>query len=139
MPEQRRFALPVLLLVLFVALSACKRTPILEVEELPLNAPAGVSLAQVGETIERAGSALGWTMTELDSGNLRAAYQSRGGKHRTVVVIRYSLTSLTMEHGSSFNLNYKTERSITYIHPVYNTWVAQLRDRILRDVAAISP
>ena len=139
MPRYRRFVLPVLFLALCVSLSACKRSPILEVEEVPLDAPAGASLAQVGEAIKRAGSAVGWRVSELDSGDLRAAFGSAGDKHSAVVIIRYSAASFSIEHSSSINLNYSIERSITYIHPTYNTWVSRLKDRILLEVSRLAP
>lgn len=137
MARYRRFVLPVLFLALFVSLSACKRSPILEVEEVPLIVPAGVTEVQVAEAVKSAATSLGWRVSELDSGPLRAEFRSSGGKHRAVVIIKHSMTSLTIQHSTSLNLNYSIERSITYIHPRYNDWVAVLRDSIQRQVAGL--
>lgn len=137
MARYRRFVLPVLFLAIFVSLSACKRSPILEVEEVPLIVPAGVTEAQVAEAVKSTATSLGWRVSELDSGPLRAEFKSTGGKHRAVVIIQHSMTSLTIQHSTSLNLNYSIERSITYIHPRYNTWVTVLRDSIQRQVAGL--
>lgn len=125
-----------LVVVLMAALSACsKREPLVQVEAVPVNASAAVTLDKVGSTIIDAGKSKGWEMTKSGpreiSGELFVS-----NKHTVNVRIPYNTEQYSILYNSSINMNYRKDTSVEYIHPKYNIWVRLLKQRIQERMAA---
>lgn len=132
----RKLALVMLLLCPVLVVTACKRAPLVNVESAPLGAPAGATLDQVTEAIKNAGELQGWNLTAQKPGQFLGKLFV-GGKHTAIVNILYDTKTFSIVYESSQNLNYKVERSVTYIHPNYLVWVDRLKFAIQQQAGAI--
>ena len=126
----------VLLLVPVLALAACKRAPLVNVESAPLGASADATLERVADAIKRAGASQAWQLTEQNPGHFVGRLDI-ASKHTAVVSITYDTKVFSIIYESSNNLNFKVERSVTYIHPGYMTRVDRLKHRIQAEASAI--
>ena len=120
------------------AVAACRTAPIENVESMPLNAPANVTLDEVKDGIIRAGELMNWQMTEVDPGHIEAEVNVRG-KHRAMVDIFFDTRVFSIKYRDSVNLNHDVSRAL--IHPNYNNWVSNLAVDIQDEVrlSATSP
>lgn len=125
-----------LLLVPVLALAACRRAPLVNVESAPLGASANATLERVGEAIKRAANRQSWQLTEQNPGHF-VGRRDVAGKHTAVVSITYDTKIFSIIYESSSNLNFRVERSVTYIHPSYMTWVDRLKHSIQSEASAI--
>jgi hypothetical protein len=110
-------------LVVSAALAACSTmVPIMNVSDAVVAAPAGKPLTneQVRAAIVRAGSGLGWQMSDEGPNKLVGTLVLR--THTAVVEIPYSTTNFSIKYRSSINLN---EQGGT-IHKNYNGWIQNL-------------
>jgi hypothetical protein len=110
-------------LVVSAALAACSTiVPIMNVSDAVVAAPAGKPLTneQVRAAIVRAGSALGWQMSDEGPNKLVGTLVLR--THTAVVEIPYTTTNYSIKYRSSINLN---EQGGT-IHKNYNGWIQNL-------------
>ncbi len=125
-----------LLLVPVLSLAACRRAPLVNVESAPLGASANATMDRVADAIKRAAASQGWELTEQNPGHFvgRLVIAS---KHTAVASITYDTKVFSIIYESSSNLNFRVERSVTYIHPNYMTWVDRLKHRIQAEASAI--
>ena len=123
MSNRRIFSLVVLLLVVFVAASGCRK----QVPAEPFSSgigTKGMSSERVKNSIIRAGAALGWAIVPSGKNMLTGTLRARA--HTLVVDIDYSPTVYTVRYKSSVNMEYKDGK----IHPQYHTWMANLHRHI---------
>lgn len=125
-----------LLLLPVLSLAACKRAPLVNVESAPLGAPANATMEQVAEVIKQAAVGQGWQLTEQNPGHFVGRLDV-ARKHTAVVSITHDTKVFSIIYESSNNLNFRVERSVTYIHPNYMTWVDRLKHRIQKGASAI--
>lgn len=127
----------VLLLVPVLALSACKREPLINYETEPLGAPAGATLAQVTEAIVRACENQNWAIRKQEPGRITAELDIKSGKHSATVNIEYDTTQFSIIYWKSYNLHYRLAGSVEQIHTNYNIWVKLLKQKIQEYASAI--
>ncbi len=121
---QRRAIFSALLLALF-ALAACRTAPIYNPSGVALGAPAGASLAEVTKAIQQAGASLGWEMTEVGPGEVRARLRNR--RHTAEALVRVDTETFSISYQSSENLRHEGDT----IHKGYNKWIRTLERRIV--------
>lgn len=127
----------VLLLMPVLALSACKREPLVNYETEPLRTPAGATLAQVTQAIEKACANQGWEIRQQEPGRMTLELVIKSGKHRATVNLDYDTTKFSIIYWKSYNLNYRVSGASEQIHNNYNIWVKLLKQRIQEYAAAI--
>jgi hypothetical protein len=113
-------------LVIALALAGCTTSPILNVSDATVTAPAGKALSkdQVRQAIMRAGAGLGWQITDEGPNMLVGTIHLRD--HKAVVEIPYSTASYSLRYRSSVNLYEKDGK----IHKNYNGWIQNLQKGI---------
>jgi hypothetical protein len=114
-------------IVLVLAIAACTTKPVYNVERSTFNAKDSLSNEQASEAIFNAGSHLGWSMTEIAPGHIRADINVRG-KHQASVDINYDGRGYSIAYVDSENLKYDAEKGV--IHRNYNSWVQNLDNQI---------
>jgi hypothetical protein len=119
-------------LLLVMALAACNTVPIMNVDKAAVSGASGKPLTddQVKGAIIRAGSGLGWQMTETGPGNISGTLMLR--THTAVVSIPYSSSQYSIIYKSSTNLDEKDGN----IHKNYNGWIQNLNKGINAQLAA---
>jgi len=117
-----RLRTSIFVLIVSATMMACTTAPIMNVTDAVVAAPAGKQLTneQVRVAIVRAGSGLGWQMTDEGPNKLVGTLVLR--THTAVVEIPYSTTNYSIKYRSSMNLN---EQGGT-IHKNYNGWIQNL-------------
>ncbi len=133
----RKTLLFVLLLAPVLALSACKRQPLVNYESEPLGAPANATLAEVTRAIEKACANQNWNITKQEPGRMTVELNIKSGKHTATVNIEYDTTRLSIIYWKSYNLHYRIAGNVEQIHTNYNIWVKLLKQRIQDYAAAI--
>lgn len=120
-------------IVLFAALSlsACRSAPVYDVYKAPMGAPADVTLEDVTAAIKRAGTGLGWQMTEQGNGKIEGKLSLRS--HVAVVDIYFDTKKFSIIHRYSEKLNYDG----TNIHKNYNGWIQNLERAILAQTVSL--
>jgi hypothetical protein len=117
--------------LLTAAIVGCS-SAIMNVDGAPVTNASGKPLSheQVRGAILRAGSALGWKMTEEGPNILIGTLLIR--THTAVVEIPYSTTSYSIKYRSSVNL----EERGGQIHKNYNGWIQNLTRDINAQLSA---
>lgn len=119
-----------LLLAPVLALSACKREPLINYQTEPLGAPASATLAQVTQAIEKACAKQGWEIKEQEPGRMTVELKIKSGKHSATVNINYDTTKFSIIYWKSYNMHYRVSGSAEQIHINYNIWAKLLKQRI---------
>ena len=112
-------------------LAACRSSPILNIDNAPINISATHSSADIKKAIIRAGSALGWQMKSDRDGHLLATLILRS--HVAIVDITFDKKSYTIMYKDSKNLNYDG----TNIHSNYNGWIQNLNQNIQAQISTL--
>ena len=123
MSNRRIFSLVIVLLVVFVAVSGCRK----QVPADPFTGGVGtqnLSAEKVKNSIIRAGAQLGWAIVPSGKNTLIGTLRVRS--HTLVMDIDYSPTVYTVRYKSSINMEYQNGM----IHPQYHTWMANLQRQI---------
>ncbi len=109
--------------LLVLAVTACNHaTPIYNVPSAEYNATESLSDVDAEKAIKTAGTRLGWTMSKLEPGLIRATLNLRS--HVAVVDIAYDDRGYAIDYVDSENLKYdETEGEI---HKSYNKWIRNL-------------
>ena len=123
MHNRRILSLVVVLLVVLVAASGCRKTIPVESYSAAVKVQ-DVSADKVKNSIIRAGASLGWVILPVAENRLEGTLNVRA--HQLVVNIDYSNTSYMISYKSSTNLSYKDGK----IHPQYRNWVLNLQQHI---------
>ncbi len=112
-----------LLPLLFVTftMTGCKSQPVKNIESNAV--PSTVKSANdVKDAIIRAGSSLGWVITEKDASTLQGTLLLRS--HLAKIKIPYSKSSYSLLYQESRNLEFNPEDKT--IHSNYNGWIQNL-------------
>lgn len=141
-------------LVVRVANATPDPVPMVSYENVPIVTTTGTALplVKIREIIIKSTQAANWTIQNSNStGPVIAVYDFKG-KHFATVKITYTQLDFSIAYESSTNLKYKVSEdydtyepssaipgsgSVKYprgtklIHPVYNQWVKNLREKIL--------
>lgn len=107
-------------------LAACNRTALIynaEHVDFIGSAPLPTRTVQ----IQRAAASLGWVAEPQGPGVVRAALNLRS--HQVTAAITYDPRQFSITYLSSANLLYDG----THIHRNYNSWIANLRDKIVEE------
>ncbi len=117
-----------------LAVTACRTNePMYEPRNVPIVAPAGATLQQIGQAIKQAGAGIGWQMMDQAPGLIRGKITQR--ELTAEVDVRYDTNSFSITHaGSSENM-----RAVGgEVGPAYNRWIRNLEQKILAQTSAIS-
>lgn len=111
-------------------LVSCRTAPVLtpEIALTTLSTERARTEAQVSDAIKKAGAARGWDMVDSGPGHLTGTLNVR--KHRAVVDIAYTKTSVRIAYKDSVNLRYANGK----IHRNYNRWVNNLAESIRQEL-----
>jgi hypothetical protein len=113
--------------LLLVATGCRTQVPVYNVDSARIEASSikpKPTLDEVGLTIQRAGTSLGWLMESVKPGHILGTLQVR--THVASVDIRYNTTAYSIHYKASNNLGYDGET----IHPNYNGWIKRLSSAI---------
>ncbi len=114
-----------LIALLAIFLGACRTATIYNVDSVAVSSnKANISKADVRTAIVRAGSTLGWQITDNGPDALIGTLSLRA--HKAVVDIPYSATQYSITYKDSVNLDYTG----TSIHKNYTGWVQNLQKAI---------
>lgn len=125
----RRFAWVALIALLMTAIAGCRTSPIKEVTGSPI--PPGLTQEQVEKAIISAGAGLGWAMKIERPGLIMGSLSLR--THLAQVDIPYTTKTYSINYRSSSNLKY--DATARTIHSNYNSWVDNLNQAILANLA----
>lgn len=116
----------IFLLATFVifALSACRASPIINIDNAGFEINEKHSSADIKKAIFRAGTSLGWVLKYKKEGQILATLVLR--KHVAIVNITYNKKSYSITYKDSQNLDYDGKT----IHQNYNGWVTNLNKGI---------
>jgi hypothetical protein len=115
-------------LLVMVMVACSSPTPVYNVEQASLNAPATASLSDIEQGIIRAGASRGWQMAPKGPGHLLATLSTRG--HFAVVDIYFNQATYSIVYRESRNLDYDG----TNIHGNYNKWIKMLQTEIAQQM-----
>ncbi|MEP7181071.1 MAG: hypothetical protein ABI886_02645 [Betaproteobacteria bacterium] len=117
----------VLVVAAVALIGGCRAVPIYNVADAPVIVSTGrqVTMDEVKGAILRAGSRLGWQMSETSPGLINARIALR--THTAGVDVKYSTKNFSIVYRESTNL----EASGGNIHKNYNGWIENL-DRDIR-------
>lgn len=119
--------------LLILGLASCRTAPVYNVENMALSAPPSATLEDVSQAIKRAGSGLGWAMTEIAPGHIEAKLPIRS--HLAVTDIRFDTRTFSITYKDSVNLRYDSTENI--IHSNYTGWVQNLQNAIVVQTSTI--
>jgi hypothetical protein len=127
----RLFLVAVLSLASLQAMAQRQPVPIINHENIPVQAASGKQLTaeQVKKAIMTASAPRDWTISEAGPGKLVGTLHVRG-KHTIVVEIAYSGSQYSIKYRDSTNMKYVPDGATGTIHPFYNRWVDELRAAI---------
>ncbi len=127
-----RFHITLAALAIAIAVAGCNSMPIQNVSQAPTTTATGKALSkeEVRAAIVRAGSGLGWQMTDEGANMLVGSITLR--KHAAVIEIPYSANSYSIKYRSSQNLDEKDGS----IHKNYNGWIQNLHRSITTRLSA---
>ena len=120
-----------ILVVSALLIAGCRSSPILNIENAPIEITAKHTSKDIKKAIIRAGAGLGWKMKAKKSGHIIGTLYLR--EHVAIVDIKYSNKSYSITYKSSENLNYDG----TNIHKNYNGWVTNLNRQIQAQLTSI--
>lgn len=141
-------------LVVRVASATPDPVPMMSYENVPIVTTTGVGLSvgKVRETIIKSTQAANWSIQNSNAtGPIVAVYDFKG-KHFATVKITFTTQEFSIGYENSTNLKYKISedfdsyeptsaipgagpvkypKGTKLIHPIYNQWVKNLREKIL--------
>ncbi|ODN42760.1 hypothetical protein [Piscirickettsia litoralis] len=120
--------LKLLLIATLVAVVAGCSTTLYNVNNHPV--PNSITSPQMKKAILTAGGQIGWKMTEVKPGLIKATYAQ--GKHLAVVNIKYSTQSFSITRANSAGFEYDAKNSTIRRH--YNWWISNLEKKIIAQV-----
>jgi hypothetical protein len=105
--------------------------PVFNVADVPVPTSSAKALTaeQVRNAIIRAGSSLGWSVTDAGPGRLVGTIALR--KHTAEIEIPYSESAYSITYKNSTNL----DAADGQIHKNYNGWIQNLNRDILKQLA----
>jgi len=119
----------VILILLSLFLIGCRTSPIMNINEAPIN-NSSATLDDITNGIIRAGNSLGWQMRKQSPGHIVGILHLR--THMAEVDITYDTKSYNINYKNSTNLNYDPSKNI--IHSNYNGWIQNLNNAIQTQV-----
>lgn len=119
----------VILILLSLFLIGCRTSPIMNINEAPIN-NSSATLDDITNGIIRAGNSLGWKMKKQSPGHIVGILHLR--THMAEVDITYDTKSYNINYKNSTNLNYNPSNNI--IHSNYNGWIQNLNNAIQTQV-----
>jgi hypothetical protein len=127
----------VLLMLLFLV--ACRKSPVLNINDGVFDLPHGEPLINVTKSIQRAGAGLGWKMKVVEPGRIVGIIFLRS--HMAKIEIKYDTSSYTINYLDSENLHYQdaesSEEGEATIHSNYNGWIQNLNNAIQAEAFAM--
>ena len=116
-------------------ISGCRTVPVRNIENAPLvtTSQAHPDMQKIGDAIIKAGTGLGWRMTQNDVGQIIGKLYVR--THRADVEIIYNHKNYSIIYKDSSNLKYNPEKLT--IHRQYNSWIKNLDLAIQKEIINI--
>ncbi|NCC04387.1 MAG: hypothetical protein EOM37_10170 [Proteobacteria bacterium] len=124
-----------LLAFAMLLISGCRTVPVRNIENAPIvtTSQANPNMQKIGDAIIKAGTNLGWKMSQKEAGQIIGKLYVR--THRAEVKIIYNHKNYNILYDNSSNLKYNPEKST--IHRQYNNWVKNLDVAIQREIVSI--
>jgi hypothetical protein len=122
-----------LALVGFTAVACQISEPMYEPRNIPIVAPPGATLQQVGQAIKQAGAGIGWQMMDQAPGFIHGKIAQRD--LAAEINIQYDTKSFSITHAASSET---MRASGGEVGPAYNRWIRNLEQKILAQTSAIS-
>jgi hypothetical protein len=116
---------------LLIILSGCRSSPILNIEDAPVEVSGKYSANDVKKAIIRAGAGLGWNMKAKKSGHIVGTLYLR--THVAKIDVRYTKKGYSITYKDSEDLDYDG----TNIHKNYNGWVQNLNRQIQAQLSTL--
>ena len=124
-----------LVAIAMLLISGCRTVPVRNIENAPIvtTSQAHPDMQKIGDAIIKAGTSLGWKMSQKEPGQIIGKLYVR--THRAEVKIIYNHKNYNILYENSSNLKYNPEKST--IHRQYNNWVKNLELAIQREIVTI--
>jgi len=124
-----------LVAIAMLLISGCRTVPVRNIENAPIvtTSQAHPDMQKIGDAIIKAGTSLGWRMSQEEVGQIIGKLYVR--THRAEVKIIYNHKNYNILYDNSSNLKYNAEKST--IHRQYNNWVQKLDIAIQREIVGI--
>lgn len=116
---------------LLLILAGCRATPVLNIENAPVNVTSKHSANDIKKVIISSGAGLGWQMKAKKAGHIIGTLYLR--KHVAVIDIKYTKKDYSITYKDSTNLDYDGKN----IHKNYNGWVQNLNRQIQARLSAL--
>jgi len=134
-----RIAIALLLAVLMSSIgageAAARTRVIFNVVDAPLPARPSVTMKQIERAIITAGAGRGWAIRPVGPGEMIGVLNIR--RHMAEVRITYTRAAFSITYKNSYNLLYRKDGGVEYIHRNYNSWIRFLQGDIVRAVGLI--
>jgi len=118
-------------LLLVVAVAACRSATVYNVTQSQLNVSQKASMADISQSIKRAGAGLGWQINEVSPGVLTGRLNLR--THMALVDITHDTKTFSIRYKDSTNLDYTGNN----IHSNYNGWIQNLERAIVEHSSTV--
>lgn len=126
-------------LVTGAAQAHVRSQPMVAPEPMALEASQGKALteAQVKQAILNGASQLDWSVVDDKPGKITLRHRKGSAKIEAVVDAVYDTNSIQLRYVSSEGLYYENKDGSAMVHPTYNVWIRNLRQRIDSAVALL--
>ena len=124
-----------LVAIAMLLISGCRTVPVRNIENAPFVTTSQVhpDMQKIGDAIIKAGTGLGWRMTQQDVGQIIGKLHVR--THSADVKIIFNHENYSILYKDSSNLKYDSEKST--IHKQYNNWIKNLDLAIQNEIVNI--
>jgi len=120
-----------IIVISLALLAGCKTATVRNVDSAMIL--GDITIVNVENAINRAGSTLGWSLTKKSDGHILGKLALRS--HLAVVDITYNKSSYSITYVDSTNLKY----SNGVIHKNYNGWIENLEKAINVQLSMMTP
>jgi hypothetical protein len=120
-----------IIVISLALLAGCKTATVRNVDSAMIL--GDITIVNVENAINRAGSTLGWSLTKKSDGHILGKLALRS--HLAVVDITYNKSSYSITYVDSTNLDY----SNGVIHKNYNGWIENLEKAINVQLSMMTP
>lgn len=98
----------------------------------PVGIPAGISEKELVKQIKKAFVGRNWTVEKVEDGSIIGTLYIRA--HVARVSANYDKEKVTFTYIASENLDYKEKKGKRLIHKNYNSWVANVRNDLHKNL-----
>lgn len=121
--------------MVLLLVAGCRTVPVRNIERAPVvtTSQAHPDMQKIGDAIVKAGTGLGWRMTQKEVGEIIGKLHVR--THKAEVKIIYNDKNYSILYSDSTNLKYNSNKST--IHSQYDHWIKNLDIAIQREIVGL--